>query len=128
MRAFLISIWLPISVFVISYTRLAMMGESAGPSLAQFFDPYATLLLIFVTWPCGVPLTIALMKLYRRNRITSYILTVLLVPLTGMFALFGGLFGPFGVAAYSVVASTPAWVVLGIITLFQHRRSLREKL
>ena len=128
-RTFLYSIWLPIAILLISAIRLMYLASTAHhPGVAEFFDATGVTLLVIMTWPCGVPLTIALRKLYKRNRIATYVLGVILVPLSAVFALFGGLFGPFGVAAYAIIASLPAWIVLGILTLIQHRREQRRNL
>jgi len=122
MKTFLISVWLPITVVLISTSRLFLSGGFQDPRLGPLLGVENIILLLIMTWPCGVPLTIAIRKTLRRNRIAACILTVILVTISGFFVLIGGLFGPFGIAAYALAASVPAWIVLGIITWIQHYR------
>ncbi len=120
MKTFLISIWLPVTVILISTSRIFLADGFQDPRLGPLLGVENISLLLIMTWPCGVPLTIAIRKMLRRSRIAAYILAVILVPISGFFVLIGGLFGPFGIAAYALAASVPAWVVLGIITWVQH--------
>ncbi|MYD77608.1 MAG: hypothetical protein F4239_01415 [Gammaproteobacteria bacterium] len=76
-------------------------------------------LLFLVAWPCGIPLTVALQKTFRRSRITTYILGVFLIPISAMAATIGGLLGPLGVFGYVTVVSIPAWIALGILYIKQ---------
>ena len=122
MKTFLISIWLPFSILLISFVRFVQFNGFHRFEIVEFFDIYHILLLFIMAWPCGIPLTYALRKIYRHHRVIAYILTVLLIPVSGFFALTGGLFGPIGIALYSLVASLPAWIVLGIFALFESRR------
>ena len=121
-RTFLYSFWLPVAIVVISIVRFIHLDAMDNQILENFFDPRRLALLVFLTWPCGMPLTSALRRLFRRSRTVTYILAVILVPLSAYFALYGGLFGPFGVVTYSISASIPAWIVLGIYAFFERRQ------
>ncbi len=122
MRVFLYSIWLPIAVLVIFVMRATVFGTVDSRLIEDFLSISNLLYLFAVTWPCGLPLTFVLMRLHRHSRIATGILIVLLVPLSGLFAMYGGLFGPFGTLIYSASASIPAWVVWGIYALLEYRR------
>ncbi len=84
--------------------------------------------LFILTWPCGMPLTIALQKIHRRQKVSAYLVGVFLVPISAIAVTFGGLLGPLGIIGYALVASLPAWLILCIICIIdQYRRQKTEQ-
>ena len=118
---FLYSIWLPFAVLALSILRF---GVDGWIDFEDLLNRLHQLLLLFVwTWPCGLPLTIAMQKIYRRNKPAAYVTGIILIPVSALFATTGGLFGPIGVALYSAVASIPAWITLGLMVLIKWCRT-----
>jgi len=123
-RTLLLSIWLPISVLVLFVLRFGIEIWTGSDGLGFHISQIGTLflqigMLFLVAWPCGIPLTVALQKTFRRSRITAYILGVFLIPISALAATVGGLLGPLGVFGYVVFTSIPAWIALGILYIKQ---------
>ena len=116
-RTFLISIWLPISVLVLFVLRFGIEIWTGSDGIGFYINQIGMLFLI--AWPCGIPLTAALQKTFRRSRITAYILGVFLIPISALAATVGGLLGPLGVFGYVAFVSIPAWIALGILYIKQ---------
>ena len=128
-RTLLLSIWLPISVLVLFVLRFGIEIWTGSDGLGFHISQIGTLifqigLLFLVAWPSGIPLTVALQKTFRRNRITAYILGVFLIPISALAATIGGLLGPLGVFGYVTFVSVPAWIALGIL-YFKQRPKIR---
>ena len=118
---FLYSIWLPFAVLALSILRFGVDGWISFEDLP---DRLSHLLRLFIwTWPSGLPLTIVIQKIYRRNKPAAYVTGIILIPVSALFATTGGLFGPIGVFLYSAVASIPAWITLGLMALIKWYRT-----
>ena len=116
-RTLLLSIWLPISVLVLFLLRFGIERWIGHHGIGFHLSQIGMLFL--VAWPCGIPLTVALQKIFRRGRITAYILGVFLIPISAMAATVGGLLGPLGIFVYVTFVSIPAWIALGILYIKQ---------
>ena len=114
-RAVLFALWLPVVVLVVSLLRFGLEGMVT-------MDAMSLVQLVVFGWPSGIPLTLAVLLLYRRVQLLAYVCAVVLAPFSVLAFILGGLFGPF-VLAYALVVSLPAWVALGIVALLQSRRS-----
>jgi hypothetical protein len=114
-RAILFALWLPVVVLVVSLLRFGLEGMVT-------MDAMSLVQLVVFGWPSGIPLTLAVLLLYRRVQLLAYVCAVVLAPFSVLAFILGGLFGPF-VLAYALVVSLPAWVALGIVALLQSRRS-----
>ena len=115
-RIVLFSLWLPVLVVAISVVRFGLQFVLSGPELKEF------LLLFGLTWPAGVPLTLAVRLLYRRSPVLACICGLILGLAAAAGAIIGGLLGPIGVVAYPVAASLPAWILLGILIIVKRGR------
>ena len=129
-RTLLLSIWLPISVLVLFVLRFGIEIWTGSDGIGFHSSQIGTLflqigMLFLVAWPCGIPLTAALQKTFRRSRITAYILGVFLIPISAFAATVGGLLGPLGILGYVTFVSIPAWIVLGILYIKQ-KPKIRE--
>ena len=113
----LFSLWLPVLVLVISFVRLGIDGFGAGPGVAD------VLWLFGLAWPVGISLTLAVRLMHRRPHVLSRILAYGCAVVLGLASVWGvimgGLFGPIGVVAYPLVASLPAWIILGVLAKVQ---------
>ena len=119
----MLSLWLPLGVFGISLLRLGFdPGVSAGPGQTLLALPAMFIGLVFA-WPGGIPLTMALQRLYPRSRPLAYGCAAVLCPLSAAAATVGGLFGPLGIWIYAGIVSLPAWLVLGSVRWLARRRS-----
>ena len=114
-RAILFALWLPVVVLVVSLLRFGLKSMVT-------MDAMSLVQLVVFGWPSGIPLTLAVLLLYRRVQLLAYVCAVVLAPFSVLAFILGGLFGPF-VLAYALVVSLPAWVALGIVALLQSRRS-----
>ena len=114
------SLWLPVAVLVVSLARFGIDGEGMGPS------PIDILMLFVFTWPAAFPLTLAVRLIHSRSRIVAYICAALLGVGAVYGVIVGGLLGPFGVVVYALVASVPAWIVLGILAVFRGGGARRQ--
>ena len=115
-RTILYSLWLPILVVAIAVVRFGFQFVLSGPDLNQF------LVLFALAWPAAVPLTLAVRLVHRRSPVLAIVCALVLGPVALAGAIMGGLLGPVGVVGYPVVASLPAWALLGILALTQRGR------
>ena len=123
-RVTLISVWLPVAVILLVVIRI--FGMETGESSASLDRAliYEQLLLVFViSWPCGVPLTLALKKLYPYAHITTYLLGLVLVPLTVYLVFIVALLNPLGMVITALVLSLPVWLLVYILPLFVDRNT-----
>ncbi len=112
-RTILYSLWLPLLVVGISVVRFGFQFVISGPDFNQFLALFA------LGWPAAVPLTLAVRLVHRRSRVLALLCALVLGPVALVGAIVGGLLGPIGVVVYPVVASLPAWALLGILALTQ---------
>ena len=123
-KTFLYSVWLPITVIILTALRFGILQEWQGFGAFNILEFVVQIAMLFLfAWPSGIPLTLAIQKLHRRARNTSFFLAIIFVPLSAYAVIIGGLFGPIGMFAYAAVASVPTWMILGIVTAFQRHRS-----
>ena len=59
---------------------------------------------------------------------TSIILFIVFAPITCLFSLMGGLFGPIGIILYCLVASIPAWLVWLTLKFWLAREERRKNI
>ena len=119
----MLSLWLPLGVFAISLLRFGFdPGVSAGPARMLVALPAMVIGLVFAG-PGGIPLTMALQRLYPRSRPLAYGCAAVLCPLSAAAATIGGLFGPVGIWIYAGIVSLPAWLVLGSVRWLARRRN-----
>ena len=123
-RTLLLSIWLPVSVLVLFVLRFGIEILTGSNAIGFHISQIGTLflqigMLFLVAWPCGIPLMVALQKIFRRSRITAYILGVFLIPISALAATVGGLLGPLGILGYVAFVSIPAWIALGVLYIKQ---------
>ncbi len=77
--------------------------------------------LSIVVWPTSIPLSLALVLLYRRSRLSAYICAALLIPPSILGFIVAGLL-QWEVAAILVAAfSLPAWAALLAVSRQQSR-------
>ncbi len=112
-RTILYALWLPILVLVVSAVRFGFTMPLEGPGLMGIVTLFA------LAWPAAIPLTLAIRRLHRRSRILAYGCAVVLGLGSAWTVILGGLFGPIGVVLYTLIASLPAWILLGILAKFQ---------
>ncbi len=72
--------------------------------------------LFVFTWPAGIPLTLAVRRLYPRSQAAAYGCAAVLGPLTTAAATAGGLLGPIAVWIYAAILSLPAWFLLWVLS------------
>ena len=111
-RTIIFSLWLPVLVLAASFVRLGFEAPADGPGLI------GALMLIALTWPAAIPLTLATRLINRRAPVLSYVCAVVFGLGSAYVATIGGLLGPVGVVVYPIVASVPAWIVLGVLVIF----------
>ena len=122
-RTIIFSLWLPVLVLATSFVRFGFGAPPGGPGL------FGILMLFALTWPAAIPLTLAVRLINRRAPVLSYVCAVVFGLGSAYMATIGGLLGPVGVVVYTIVASVPAWIVLGILVMFglsakrQHSRA-----
>ena len=88
----------------------------------------AAIVPLFVfAWPAGIPLTMAVRRLYQRDRVAALGCAAVLGPLTTAAATVGGLLGPIAVWIYAAILSLPAWFVLWLLKR-NDRRSVTASL
>ncbi len=97
-------LWLPLGIMLLTVSRgFGVLSMQALASLLPVL-------------PCGLPLAFACRSIHRLNRPrTAWVTFAILAPLTIMAAIIGGLLGPLGIAAYSIAASLPAWLIFFIL-------------
>ncbi len=115
-RTLLLSSWLPIGVVVLAALRFGI-----GPGLPSEPLPVLVTALpamaagLVVTWPGGIPLTLALRRIYPRSPPLAFACAAVLCPLSAAAVTVGGLLGPIGIWAYAAIVSLPAWLALGLL-------------
>ena len=78
--------------------------------------------LSILVWLSSIPLSLALILLHRRSRLTAYLCGALLMPLSIGGFIVAGLLRSEGAAILVAVFSLPAWVVLLAVN-WRHRRT-----
>ena len=130
LRNFLYSVWVPVSVMFIAWVRIGLFStlEPADhPSMSVTFLNFQSIMLLLVSWVCGMVITLALQMLFKRSRKAAFFAAVFTVPLTAILVLFGGLFGGIGIAFAVVLASLPIWLIIAIIRLIQTRQQMSQQ-
>ena len=114
-RTLKLSLWLPIGVVVLAVIRFGF-DRSFSPGLVPLLLSLPAMVfgLVFA-WPGGIPLTLALQRLYPLSRPAMYVCAAVLCPLSVGAATIGGLFGPPGIWIYAGIVSLPAWLVLWLL-------------
>jgi len=120
-RTLLLSLWLPLAVVAQALVRFGFGAIPAPPMPGPMMAAAIVPLFVF-TWPAGIPLTMAVRRLYQRDHVAAYGCAAVLGPLTTAAATVGGLLGPVAVLIYATVLSLPAWFVLWLLKR-QERRS-----
>jgi len=120
-RTLLLSLWLPLAVVAQALVRFGFGAIPAPPMPGPMMAAAIVPLFVF-TWPAGIPLTMAVRRLYQRDHVAAYGCAAVLGPLTTAAATVGGLLGPVAVWIYATVLSLPAWFVLWLLKR-QERRS-----
>ena len=119
-RTLLLSLWLPLAVVAQALVRFGFnpgpVPPMPGPMMAAAIVP-----LFVFTWPAGIPLTLAVRRLYPRSQAAAYGCAAVLGPLTTLAATVGGLLGPIAVWIYAAVLSLPAWLVLWVLSSRRRR-------
>lgn len=110
-RTLLLSLWLPLAVVAQAVVRFGFGAIPAPPMPGPMMAAAIVPLFVF-TWPAGIPLTMAVRRLYQRDHVAAYGCAAVLGPLTTATATVGGLLGPVAVWIYATVLSLPAWFVL----------------
>ena len=121
-RTVIFSIWLPILVIAVSIARFGFETNLDNLDWMQFLRLFA------LAWPAAIPLTLAVRLLHRRSRILAYLCALGLGIGSIYTATFGGLLGPVGVVGFTILASLPAWLLLGILKMAQRDRDQRPHL
>ena len=111
-RTIIFSLWLPVLVLAAAFVRFGFGPAADGPGLIGI------LMLIALTWPAAIPLTLAVRLINRRAPVLAYVCALGVGLGSAYMATVGGLLGPVGVVVYTIVASLPAWIVLGILVIF----------
>ena len=119
-RTLLLSLWFPLAVVAQALVRFGFnpgpVPPMPGPMMAAAIVP-----LFLFTWPAGIPLTLAVRRLYPRSQAAAYGCAAVLGPLTTLAATVGGLLGPIAVWIYAAVLSLPAWLVLWVLSSRRRR-------
>ena len=124
-RTLLLSSWLPLGMVALAVLRLAFdPGFAAVPAAIMALPAMAMGLAL--TWPAGIPLTLALERLHPRSRPLAVACAAVLCPLSVAAVTIGGLFGPIGIWAYAGIVSLPAWLALGLLVGLERRRAGRQ--
>ena len=110
-RTLLLALWLPFAVAAQAAVRFGF-GTVMEPT-PMMVAAVATLFVF--TWPAGIPLTVAVRRLYCLSRPTAYAFAAVLGPLTTAAATVGGLLGPLAVWIYAAVLSLPAWLAYWLL-------------
>ena len=105
-------LWLPAGVVLLALIRGFMLPPSA--------HVWASLLPVA---PAGLPLALSCWLLRRAGkRRTSWILFIVLAPVSAAAATVAGLLGPVGILVSGLVCSLPAWLMLGLFHLFGRQK------
>lgn len=118
-RTLLLSLWLPLAVVAQAVVRFGFSGMP-GPSMPGSIVAAIVPLFVF-TWPAGIPLTMAVRRLYPRSQAAACGCAAVLGPITAAAATVGGLLGPIAVWIYAAVLSLPAWLVLALLKRNERR-------
>ena len=114
-RTLLLSLWLPLAVVAQAVVRFGFgaipVPPMPGPMMAAAIVP-----LFVFAWPAGIPLTMAVRRLYPRSQAAAYGCAAVLGPVTAAAATVGGLLGPVAVWIYAAILSLPAWLVLWVLS------------
>lgn len=106
-------LWLPAGIAVTGLFRNSGLPEEPGlwPMMALMMAQS-----LIVIAPCGLPLTLACRRLWRRGYPrTAWAAMAVLAPITVGVSLFAGLLGPIAIALYAAVLSLPVWITAGIL-------------
>jgi len=68
--------------------------------------------LLIMVWPTSIPLSLALILLHRRSRLTAYLCAALLIPLSIAGFIVAGLLHSEVAAILVAARSQPAWITL----------------
>ena len=126
LRLFLISAWVPISILVLYVIRFGMFSLDTGVAMPRFDVGASSYLIMLVSWPCGMSITLAFQKMLRLERKPALLLIVIFAPLTAFAATVGGLLGAVGVAALTLMMSLPVWLIFFIRRAIHNRRLFRS--
>lgn len=77
--------------------------------------------LAIVVWPTSIPLSLALILLHRRSRLTGYLCAALLIPLSIAGFIVAGLLRSEVAAILVAALSAPAWIALLAVSWRQSR-------
>lgn len=113
-RTLLLSLWLPVAVVAQAVVRFGFGAIPAPPTPGPMMAAAIVPLFVFA-WPAGIPLTMAVRRLYPRSRAAAYGCAAVLGPLTAAAATVGGLLGPIAVWIYAAALSLPAWLLLWLL-------------
>lgn len=114
-RTLLLSLWLPLAVVAQAVVRSGFGAIPAPPMPGPMMAAAVVPLFVF-TWPAGIPLTMAVRRLYPRSQAAAYGCAAVLGPVTAAAATVGGLLGPVAVWIYAAILSLPAWLVLWVLS------------
>ena len=78
--------------------------------------------LLVVVWLASIPLSLALILLYRRSRLTAYFCAALLIPLSVAGFIVAGLLQSEVAAVLVAALSLPAWIALLLVN-WRHSRT-----
>ena len=98
-RTLLLSLWLPLAVVAQALVRFGFNPGPAPPMPGLMMAAAIVPLFVF-TWPAGIPLTLAVRRLYPRSQAAAYGCAAVLGPLTTLAATVGG--GAFPISRSSV--------------------------
>ena len=114
-RTLLLSLWLPLAVVAQAVVRFGFGAIPAPPVPGSMMAAAIVPLFVFA-WPAGIPLTMAVRRLYPRSQAAACVCAAVLGPVTIYAATVGGLLGPVAVWIYAAVLSLPAWLVLWVLS------------
>ena len=128
LKTFLYSIWVPISVVVLYLIRFGMMSLDTNLSMPDLYEDASSYLMLLISWPFGMSITLAFQKLFRQAPKTAIFTIVVFAPLCALAVTVGGLLGPVGVAAFTIFISLPVWLQFFVIRIIHNRRQFRSNL
>lgn len=108
-------LWLPVGI-----AATAPVLGLPCPVMPWPVEPSAWLLLV-VTTPCGLPLALACLRLWRTGYPgTAWVAFAVLAPVTAVASLFAGVFAPVAnaieaIPIYALVISVPAWILYAFL-------------
>ena len=110
-------LWLPTGI----------AATTLGRGIPWPMAPSAWLSLV-VTAPCGLPLALACLRLWRIGYPgTAWAAFAVLALVTVVASLFAGLLGPVAIAIYALVISGPAWILYAFLRRTRRSRVPREQ-